>query len=317
MKKRNMFGFYLLLILPIFSNASDYDWQPIEKSASLSGISATGRVVPQVGALNIESARVQGRILGILRREGEMLTKGTPLYSISSAECFSLLEERRVAAAKKLTELIQSVERREQQLGLKLEKDQCFAIAGHSGILTKRNIESGATFNPGDALATTLDTKRLTIELDIPERDQSQVKTGQKVTFRFASNPGKSFSTRIQDVVPTIDPTTRTSKARLNPLPLPKNVSLDALVFGEVDVGSHEPLLKVPTAALVFYHNQQYVVAGGETKPTSVTVQVLSETDSKSAIRPLKQESLKEGDLIATRNAIFLFKKLSIENLLK
>ena len=295
--------------------ASEYEWVPTEKSSSFSGVTVTGRVIPQDGALNIESARVQGRVLGILRREGETVTEGTPLYSISSAECFSLLEERRVAVSKQLTELIEGVGKREKQLGLKLQGDQCFAVASHTGILTKRSLESGASFNAGDALANTLDTEHLTIELDVPERDQARVRTGQKVRFQFASNPGQSFTTLVQNVVPTIDPTTRTSKARLTPLRLPKNVSLDALVFGEVDIGHHEPILKVPSSALVFYRNQQFVVAGGDLKPVSVAVLVVSETDAKSAVRPIKEGALNEGDLVATKGAIFLFKKLAAETL--
>ena len=305
-----------LMAMPKFSYAADsqYDWKPIEKSNSVSGVNVTGRVVPQDGALNIESARVQGRILAILRREGELITEGMPLYSISSAECFSLLEERRVATTKQLSELLKGVEKREKQLGLKLEGDRCYVISSHAGVLTKRNMESGSSFNPGDALATTLDTKRLTIELDVPERDQSHVKAGQKVVFQFASNPGQLFSTRVQNVVPTIDPTTRTSKARLTPMRLPPNVSLDALVFGEVDTGRHEPILKVPSSALVFNHNQQFVISGGSVKPVAVAVQVVSETDSMSAVRPARVGDLNEGDLIATKGAIFLYKKLSDES---
>jgi Cu(I)/Ag(I) efflux system membrane fusion protein len=292
---------------------SEFDWRPVEKSESISGINITGRVVPQDGALNIESARVQGRVLAILRREGETVREGTPLYGISSAECFSLQEERRVAQSKRLDELLLGVARREKQLGLKLAEDQCYVVASHPGILTKRNLESGAAFNAGDALATTLNTSRLMIELDVPERDQAQVRSGQKVTFQFASNPGKVFTTQVRNVVPTIDPTTRTSKARLAPVQMPRNVSLDALVFGSVDIGQHEPMLKVPSSALVFSHNQQFVVAGGESSPLPVQVRVISESDSQSAIRPAKEGSLKEGDLVATRGAIFLFKKMKSE----
>jgi multidrug efflux pump subunit AcrA (membrane-fusion protein) len=318
MKKRTSICAILLALAPAthaWSATSEYEWKPIEKSALLSDVNVTGRVIPQDGALNIESARVQGRVLGILRREGESVSEGTPLYSISSVECFSLLEEKRVAASKQLQELVDGVEKREKQLGLKLEGNQCFAVASHAGILTKRNLESGASFNAGDPLANTLDTRRLTIELDIPERDQARVNVHQKVTFQFASNPGETFTAQVLNVVPTIDPTSRTSKARLTPVRLPKNVSLDALVFGEVDTGHHEPILKVPSSALVFFHNQQFVVAGGDAKPAAVPILVISETDNQSAVRPVKEGTLHEGDLIATKGAIFLLRKLMTDGL--
>lgn len=291
--------------------AMDYAWKPIERSeAAGGGVSVTGRVIPQDGALNIESARVAGRVLTILRREGEAVSVGTPLYWISSAECSSLGEERRVAVAKNIPELIEGVQNREQQLGLRIKNEQCAVVAGHAGILTRRNLESGATFNIGDALATTLDTRRLTVEVDVPERDQARVKAGQAVRFQFASNPGEVFRSKIQNAVPTIDPVTRTSKARLKPTRLPGNVSLDALVFGEIETGKSEPILSVPSTALVFFRNRQYVISGGEEAPAPVPVLVVNENDHASSIRPAQAGALREGDLVATKDAIFLMKRL-------
>lgn len=295
------------------ASTSQYEWKPVEKSGSSGGVSATGRVVPQDGALNIESARVQGRVLGILRREGETVTAGTPIYSVSSTECLTLVEERKIATSKKLSELLEGLARREKQLGLRLHGEECAVVASNSGVLTKRSLESGASFNVGDVMATVLDTKKLTVELDLPERDQSRVRTGQRVSLQFASNPGETFSTKIQTIVPTIDPTTRTSKARLASIRLPKNLSLDALVFGVVNVDHQEASLKIPSSALVFSNGQQYVVTGTDEKPRAVPVLVINENDSQSTIRPKVAGALKEGDLAASRGAIYLLKKITLD----
>ena len=294
--------------------APAYEWKAVERSASTSGVTVSGRVVPQDGALNIESARVAGRALAILRREGEHVSIGTRLYEISSAECSSLMEEKRVAASKSLEELKTSVAARERQLSLKLENDRCFFTSNHDGILTKRGLESGASFNSGDALATVLDVHHLTVEFDVPERDQPHVRVGQSVKFQFASAPDDNLSGKILNVVPTIDPTTRSSKARVKvDGHLPKDVSLDALIFGEIATGGQMMTFKVPSSALVFYHDKQYVVKGPEATPKSVAVQVLTESDAVSAVRPLDDKTLHEGDLIATTGAIFLLKKLNHE----
>ena len=289
---------------------TQFEWKPVERGSSMVGVIASGRVVPQDGALNIQSARVQGRVLSILKREGEYVTEGASLYTISSAECLSLMEEKRVANSKKILDLIDGVEKREKQLGLKLEGENCSSVSTYSGVLTKRNVESGASFNIGDPLATILNTSRLTIELDIPERDQSRLKSGQKVTFQFSSHPGKTYSSTIQNIVPTIDPTTRTAKARLSPITLPSHVSLDELVFGNVSTGKDEQALKVPSSALVFYHSEQYVVTGTEAKPEAVKVLVVGETDQSSSIRPVESGALKEGSNVVTTGAIYLLKKL-------
>ena len=75
-------------------------------------------------------------------------------------------------------------------------------------------------------------------------------------------------------------------------------------------MGSQESLLKVPTEALIFNHNRQFVIKGSDTSPLPVEVHVVSETDDVSSIRPLKDGELKAGDQVASKGAIFLFKKL-------
>ena len=88
---------------------------------------------------------------------------------------------------------------------------------------------------------------------------------------------------------------------------------MDALVFGEVQTGGQISTFKVPSSALVFYHDKQFLVKGPAERPKSVGVQVLTESDSVSAVRPLADQELKDGDLVATTGAIFLLKKLNHE----
>ena len=295
------------------ARADDYEWKPLEKGKSFRGISVTGRVIPEDGALNIESARVQGRILSILKREGEKIKEGDYLYSVSSGECVSLAEEKRVAEKRSIAELITSADRREKQLGIKLVGDDCMIAATHDGVLTKRSLESGAVFNVGDTLATLLDVGHLGIEVDISEQDQGKVQVGERVSFQFSAKPEKKFSSSIQTIVPAIDLVTRSLKARLAKVFLPKDTTLDALIYGEIDNGHHENAFKIPASALVFQHNQQFVVTGGEKKPTAIPVQVISETNETASIRPLHEGGLKEGDSVATKGAIFLFQKIRNE----
>lgn len=288
----------------------DYQWTKVEVAMSSATVRATGRMIPQDGALNIESARVQGRITSILKREGEKVAPGTPLFSITSAECFSLYEEKKVARAKQIEELMSGVANRERQLGLSVDANTCKIVATHSGIVTKRNIDSGAAFNAGDPLATVLDTRRLMAELDIPERDLSKVHVGQVVNFKLAADSSTSYKTKISDVVPTIDAVSRTTKVRLAPVPLKTASTLDALIFGDIETGTKESILKVPSEALVFSHNRQYVIKGPLEKAVPVEVQLISEEDDFSSVRPRTVGELNEGDLVASQGAIFLMKKL-------
>lgn len=300
----------LALSLSAQADDRDYQWTKVQVAMSSATVRATGRMIAQDGALNIESARVQGRITSILKREGEKVAVGTPLFSITSAECFSLLEEKKVAHAKQIEELLSGVANRERQLGLSVDANSCKIVATHAGVLTKRNIDSGAAFNPGDALVTVLDTHRLMAELDIPERDLSKVHVGQSVSFKLAADSNTTYKTKISDVVPTIDAVSRTTKVRLTPVKLSTVSTLDALIFGDIETGTKESILKVPSESLVFSHNRQYVVKGPIEKAVPVEVQLISEEDDFSSVRPRNAGELNEGDVVASQGAIFLMKKL-------
>ena len=301
----------LLFTRPIAAQVRDYQWAKVEVAELNAGIKVTGRMIPQDGALNIESARIAGRVLGILRREGDHVQAGTPLFSISSAECFSLLEEKKVATSNGIQSLVQSVSKREKGLALLVDDNACKIVSTHSGVLTKRSIESGAAFNAGDALVTVLDVNRLAGEFDLPERDMAKVKPGQPVHFRLASDPGNSYKSKISRVVPMIDATSRTTKIRIEPTPIKNATTQDALIFGDIETGSKDSIYKVPSAALVFQHDKQFVIKGPNENPTVVEVSVLGEADNFSSIRPIKDGQLSEGDAVAGSGAIFLLRQLN------
>ena len=278
--------------------------QPVQSSNTLH---VTGRIVPQDGALHIESARVQGRVTSILRREGESVVVGTPLFEVNSADCISLVDEKAIAEERGLTELLESAKRRETQLGVVARAGTCEVLAHFAGVLTKRNIESGSAFNAGDPLVTILDTNKLMVELDVPEQDLNKVMANQVVHLRFPSLPSDVLDTTVQYVVPAIDTATRTLRVKLSPVSLPKGPTLDGLVFGDIETGSNENIFQVATSALVFSHNKQYLVKLTESGPTIIAVQVISESEESSSVRPTKAGELQQGDHIVKRDALFLF----------
>jgi multidrug efflux pump subunit AcrA (membrane-fusion protein) len=292
------------------AQARDYQWAKVVLGGAEAGLRVTGRVVPQDGALTVLSAPAAGRVLGILRREGEAVEQGTAVFQISSAECASLAEENRIAEAHGLDELKDSVQRRQAQMGLKVGADGCQVLSLSKGVVAKRFVEAGAVFNAGDALANIVDLARLAVQLDIPERDLASVRRGQGVRFHLDSSPGTVFFSTLVALSPSVDPASRSVVARLQPVPLPVGTSLDALAYGEIATGAEAALLKVPSTALVFSHDAQYVVKGGG-HPQAVEVQVVSESDSFSAVRPVKAGALAAGDEVASDGAIFLFDKLN------
>lgn len=104
------------------------------------------------------------------------------------------------------------------------------------------------------------------------------------------------------------DSTSRTTKVRVQPVKIASATTQDSLIFGEIDTGSNEAILKVPSAALVFSRNHQYVIKGPAEKMSAVEIQVIGESDNFSSVRPVKSGQLAGGDLVAGRGGIFLLK---------
>jgi len=293
----------------VYAQDQEVQWGQLRSGRLENELRVPGHVIPQEGALSVESARVSGRITSILKREGEVVNAGDPLFTVSSAECVSLAEELRVAQSRNLKDLIEGSLQREKQLGLHVSADTCQMLATHPGTLIKRQAELGGSFNIGDTLAIILDVKNLAVELDVSERDLALVRVGQTVTMEIASSPNEPLHSHISHILPTIDTTTRTSRVRVASISLPRGTTLDALVFGRINVGSGQQTYEVPTTALVFNQNRQYIIKKAS-PPQAIPVDVLNETQTTSSILPLSRGALSSGDVIAMTGAIYLFSEI-------
>lgn len=302
---------FLLIGLPGLAWGQDIQWGAVQPGGFSTELRVPGHVIAREGALGVESARVQGRVTEILKREGEIVDVDELLFTINSPECVSLAQEKDAASSRGLKDLVDAAHRREEQLGLSVEQGVCHIRAAHKGTLTKRQVELGAAFNVGDALATVLDLHRLSVELDVPERSLAQIKVGQSVKVQLASSPEHSLVSRIEHILPTLDPATRSIKARLAPMSLPEGATLDALVFGSVETGVKHQAFKVPTASLVFNKNKQFVIKKTAKDTLPVPVEVIGESENTSTIRSIEPGLLHTGDKVAIKGALFLFRKIT------
>lgn len=300
--------FALLLCL---TGGADSDpkfaWGEVKNGMLVGSFRVSGKIVPLEGALNIQSARAAGRVLSILRKEGEKVSQGAPLLLVNSAECVTLEEEGRVAENKHLEELSTSVKRRSEELDLRPTHGRCELISSAAGTITKRLAEVGTAFNIGDALFHIVDTGRLTIDLEVPEKDTPRLAVGKRVSVTLPSDPGEAYIAKIDNVVPALDTVTRTSRVRLTPVAFRRIPSIDAFVTGDIETDSRESSLLVPSSALVFYQDKQWVVKQSEPKPSLVPVEVVNESDNQSAIRA--PGLLKAGDKVLVKGAIYQFRK--------
>jgi cobalt-zinc-cadmium efflux system membrane fusion protein len=140
--------------------------------------------------------------------------------------------------------------------------DQSFRLVSPlRGVVVDRALNPGQEVR-GDAqtpLFTVSDPSSLWVYLDLAEKDLGRVRPGMGLAIRSAAYPERVFAGRVEVVGETLDPTTRTVKARgrlENPARL-----LKAEMYVDVEVSdpAARPRLAVPTTAIVAEGERRFV----------------------------------------------------------
>ncbi|UCU93461.1 efflux RND transporter periplasmic adaptor subunit [Hydrogenophaga taeniospiralis] len=83
------------------------------------------------------------------------------------------------------------------------------------GVVTELMVSEGATVMPGMALLRLQGTSTVWAEGQVPESQATQLQPGTQVSATSPAAPGQTFTGRLQALLPSVDPATRTIKARL------------------------------------------------------------------------------------------------------
>ncbi len=196
--------------------------------------------------------------------------------------------------------------------------------ASHGGIVMDKAVTEGMYVSEGDVLFTVADLDTVWVEAEIFERDVAGLQVGKQVTLYCPIHPGMVFTGRIELILPSLDPGTRTHRARVvvdNPefilrpgmimdteltvdhgemLLLPRNAVLHTgdgdLVYALVGEGLWEP--RRVTVGQDFGDKVQ--ITGGVTRDEAVAGTAVflldSEAQLKGVPRPLE---LPDGDAAA------------------
>ncbi|MGY0575602.1 efflux RND transporter periplasmic adaptor subunit [Bradyrhizobium sp. RDM12] len=127
------------------------------------------------------------------------------------------------------------------------------------GIVLERNAIEGMRVQPGGVLFRIADHSVVWALIDVAERDLGLISTGQPVTVKARSFPGRDFSGKVQVIYPEINKETRTARVRVE-LQNPDLILLhDMYVDAEIDTGSGEAVLSVPESAVMDTGSRQAV----------------------------------------------------------
>ncbi|MNX97945.1 putative efflux system component YknX [compost metagenome] len=161
--------------------------------------------------------------------------------------------------------------------------------------------------SPNSSIVTIAEAGEMQVKLPIAERDLSLVRNGGKVQITSVALPGESFSGRITEIAPMVDPQTRlipvkVDLARNGRLKVGMNVS--AAIAGP----SHQGLT-VPAGALVTDGAEQivYLANAGKAQRVPVTTGIRG-TDWAEIT-----DGLKGGEQVIVKGSAFVKEGLAVK----
>ncbi len=206
-----------------------------------------------------------------VKSNGERVKKGELLFELYSRELVNAQEEYIQALRGKNKYLIRASRERLFALGMsrkqinKIEKTRTAlqrigVYAAQEGIVHGLNVREGMYVEPKTELMTLADLSTIWLLVDVFERQSEWVEAGQPAEVKLPYLPGKVWEGKVEFVYPTIDPKTRTLRARLlfdNPGErLKPNMYADVNIYA----GPKENVLIIPREALINTGDEQRVI---------------------------------------------------------
>ncbi|MEI8315246.1 MAG: efflux RND transporter periplasmic adaptor subunit [Verrucomicrobiota bacterium] len=213
---------------------------------------------------------------------GKFIQKGEPLMKIYSPELLTAQREFLNAAQSGDSNLVSATRRRLALLDVSDDQIARLAQAGEpertvtlyaptSGYVTERNIAAGHKALPGEMLLTLADLAVVWADADIYESDLPLVKVGMPAEVTVNA---QVFTGQVAFVSPTIDPESRTMKARIE-LPNP-DATLKPEMFAtarlKIDLGDK---LAIPAAAVMRTGERVYAfrdAGDGKLEPVEIKI---------------------------------------------
>ncbi|WP_018108710.1 efflux RND transporter periplasmic adaptor subunit [Bacteroides propionicifaciens] len=272
---------------------------------------------------------------------GDKVVKGQDMLKIRSTELSSLLSEKlsqetEVRIAQRELKTAQSMyedgmfseselfeaEGKLQQAQAELHKtktdiavygvqnaDGTFSVKSPlTGYVIEKNASSGNTLSEGsDPLFTIADLSSVWVIANVYASNLKFVREGMEVEITSLSYPGEVFYGKISSIPQVFDAEEKVLKARI----VMKNPDLkfkpEMAVVVKVKELNAAKCVAIPSEALIFDHNQYFVViekSEGQFEYQPVTLQ--GHHDKISYIA----SGLKEGDLVVTNNQLLIYSSL-------
>lgn len=209
-----------------------------------------------------------------VRAEGEPISRGSRVATVYSPELLAAQQEYaalvRMRGSAVTPSLREAARNRLRLLGLPAGAIQRLSRGGApqrtypifapvSGIVKEIGARPGAQVTPGQSIVTLADLSRVLVIAQIPEVSLGNVGVGRPAEVTFPAYPGETFEGRVDYIFPTLDPESRTARARIT-LANPR-LRLKEGMFANVRIlGTGGMALVVPTEAVIDTGRRKVVI---------------------------------------------------------
>ena len=177
-------------------------------------------------------------------------------------------------------------------------------LAPISGVITDQQITnaSGVQGLGSPNPFTISDFSYVWIICDVYENDLDAVKVGEFADIRLSAYPNKVFKGRIDNILPVLDPTIRTTKVRLE-VPNPGLMHVGMFVTATFYGKQPQTRAAIPATAILHLHDREWVYAplgGGHFKRLEVVTGRMLPSNMQEVV-----SGMKPGDQVVS-NALVL-----------
>jgi len=276
-------------LVPVYANADSGDGnrvtiapevvQNLGVRTTVAERSRLWRSIDTVGYVDYDESKVshihlrtEGWIENLaVQSEGERVTKGQRLFNLYSPELVNAQEEFVQALNVGNKGLIRASRSRLGALGIptsqikRLEKDrkpsQTIPIyAPQDGVVSSLSVRDGMYVKPANRVMSLADLSSVWLLAEVFERQANWVKVGQPAEVSLAFLPGRTWEGKVEYIYPSLDPKTRTLKARLRfPNPdeaLKPNMYANVKIYG----GPKDDVVVIPIEALIRTGREERVI---------------------------------------------------------
>lgn len=256
-----------------------------------------------------------------VRSEGERVTQGQLLFEVYSPELVNAQEEYLQALNSGNKRL--NLASRERLLALGIPAQQIDGLnkskkasqyvriyAQHDGVLAKLSVRDGMYVTPQLEVMSLAELSSIWLLAEVFESQADWVKVGQPADVRLSYVPGRVWEGEVEYVYPSLNPKTRTLKARLHfdnaDEALKPNMFADVTIYG----GARKDVIVIPREALIRTGREERVILAlgqGRYQPRKVVAGI------ESGDRVEILSGLETGETVVTSGQFLIDSEASIK----